>query len=72
MGIYDTLYNFIVGLRGAGKPLWWIFEILFLFIPIFGLLLFVVENIFVLYSISKYFRQATGFAIGLILLPEFF
>lgn len=66
------VYNLIVGLKVAGKPWWWVFGILFVFIPIFGLLLFIVEHIFISYSISKNFGQATGFAIGLILLPVIF
>lgn len=66
------IYNLIVVLRIAGKPWWWIFGILFVFIPISGVLLFVVEHIFVSYSISKNFGQATGFTVGLTLLPFIF
>jgi hypothetical protein len=66
------IYNLCIGLRIAGKPWWWIFGILFVFIPIFGLLLFLIEHIFVSYSISKNFGQATGFTIGLTLLPVIF
>jgi len=66
------IYNLMVGLRVAGKPWWWIFGILFVFIPIFGILLFVVEHIFVSSSISRNFGQATGFTVGLILLPFLF
>jgi hypothetical protein len=65
-------YNLIIGLRVAGKPWWWVFGILFVFIPIFGLLLFVVEHILISFSISKNFGQATGFTVGLALLPFLF
>ena len=65
-------YNLIVGLRIAGKPWWWVFGILLVFIPIFGLLLFVVEHICISYGISKNFGQATGFTVGLTLLPFLF
>ncbi|KPK83960.1 MAG: hypothetical protein AMS27_11370 [Bacteroides sp. SM23_62_1] len=66
------VYNLYIGLQVAGKPWWWIFGLLLILIPIFGLLFFVVEHIFVSYSISKNFGHATGFAIGLILLPFIF
>ncbi|MBI5759004.1 MAG: signal peptidase I [Planctomycetales bacterium] len=55
------IYNVIVLLEIAGKPIWWI---VLLMIPCVG---FVVA-ILVFIEIAKSFGKGTGFAIGLILL----
>lgn len=59
------IYNMIVMLEIAGKPLWWI--ILFI-IPIVNL----VVIIMVLVAFAKSFGKDVGFAIGMILLGVVF
>jgi len=59
------IYNAIVYLRIAGKPLWWI--ILFI-IPVVN---FIVA-LFVSLSLAKNFGKGTGFGIGLWLLSPIF
>ena len=59
------IYNAIVLLKIAGKPIWWI--ILFL-IPLVN---FIVA-ILVVVSLARNFGKGTGFAIGMILLPIIF
>jgi len=55
------IYNIIVLLKIAGKPIWWFF-ILWLFIPL----------IFVAISLARNFGKGVGFAIGLLVLPFIF
>jgi uncharacterized protein DUF5684 len=59
------IYNFIVLLRIAGRPWWWIFLML---IPIVSLVI----AIMVYHDLSKSFGHGVGFTIGLILLPFVF
>jgi len=59
------IYNVVVMLEIAGKPIWWI--ILF-FIPIANL----VVGILMLAGIAKNFGRGVGTVIGLILLPIVF
>jgi hypothetical protein len=59
------IYNLIVLLQIAGKPLWWI--VLFC-IPIVN---FVVA-IMVMINVAKAFGKGTGFAIGMVLLGPIF
>ena len=59
------IYNLIVLLQIAGKPLWWI--VLFC-IPIVN---FVVA-VMVLINVAKAFGKGTGFAIGMLLLGPIF
>jgi len=59
------IYNFIVLLKIAGKPIWWI---ILLFIPFVN---FIVA-ILLMFSLAKNFGKGGGFAIGLILLPFVF
>jgi len=59
------IYNIIVLLEIAGKPVWWI--ILFL-IPLVNL----VVGILVSISIAQNFGKGTGFALGLVFLPFIF
>jgi uncharacterized protein DUF5684 len=59
------IYNGIVMLQIAGKPIWWI---LLYFIPIVN----IVISIIVLHSISKNFGHGVGFTLGLIFLGFIF
>jgi len=59
------IYNMIVMLQVAEKPLWWI--ILF-FIPIANL----IATILVSIAIAEHFGKGAGFGIGLWLLPIIF
>jgi hypothetical protein len=59
------IYNMIVMLQIANKPIWWI--ILF-FIPIVN----IVIAILVAIEIAKRFNQGAGFGIGMVLLPFVF
>ena len=59
------IYNAIVLLEIAGKPIWWI---LLLLIPCVN----IIVGILVAVDVAKNFGQGTGFAIGLVLLPFVF
>ena len=59
------IYNVIVMLEIAGKPLWWI--ILF-FVPIAN----IVVAILTLAGMAKNFGKGSGFVVGLIFLPIIF
>ena len=59
------IYNTIVLIEIAGKPIWWI---LLLLIPCVGIVFFVI----VLIDLCKNFGQGAGMAIGLLLLPCIF
>jgi hypothetical protein len=59
------IYNLIVLLQIAGKPLWWI--VLFC-IPVVNF----VAAVMVLISVAKAFGKGTGFAIGMLLLGPIF
>ena len=59
------IYNVIVLLEIAGKPLWWI---LLMFIPLVNLVI----GILVAIEIAKKFGQTAGFGVGLALLPFIF
>lgn len=59
------IYNIIVLLEVAGKPVWWI--ILF-FIPFVN----VVIGIMVIHGLSTSFKQGVGFTLGLIFLRPIF
>lgn len=59
------IYNVIVLLEIAGKPLWWF--ILFL-IPVVGLIV----ALFVCIAVARNFGKGVGFAIGLWILPFLF
>jgi hypothetical protein len=59
------IYNYIVMLEIVGKPIWWIFLILF---PCTTLIF----SIWTLNLLSKSFGQSEGFTIGLVLLPYIF
>jgi hypothetical protein len=59
------IYNTIVMIDIAGKPLWWI---LLLFIPFVNLVILIL----ILAGIAKNFGRGTGTVIGLIFLPSIF
>jgi hypothetical protein len=59
------IYNVIVLLQIAGKPIWWI--ILYL-IPIVNLVIAILVTV----EIAKRFGKGTGFAIGMVFLPFIF
>lgn len=59
------IYNMIVLLEIAGKPLWWV---LLLFVPFVNF----VVGILVYINLAKAFGKGGGFAAGLILLPIIF
>ena len=59
------IYNLIVLLKIAGRPLWWI--ILFI-IPFVNFII----GIVVAFDIAKRFGKGAGFALGLVFLPFIF
>jgi len=59
------IYNLIVLIQIAGKPIWWI---LLYFIPIVSLIV----GIIVLHNISVNFGKGVGFTLGLIFLSPIF
>jgi hypothetical protein len=70
--ILIPIYNFLVILRVASKPWWWVFSILLAIIPIVGAILLLVVMIFIYHGISKNFGQGAGFTVGLVLLGVVF
>ena len=59
------IYNTIVLLQIAGKPIWWI---VLLFIPIVNIIIAVL----VMIGVAKSFGKGTGFALGLLFLSPIF
>src|SRR2546429_8287170 len=59
------IYNFIVLLKIAGKPAWWI---LLMLIPVVNFVILII----MLVSLAKNFGKGAGFAIGMLLLPPIF
>jgi hypothetical protein len=59
------IYNTIVLLQIAGKPLWWF---LLLFIPVVN----IVIAVLVMIGVAKAFGKGTGFALGLLFLSPIF
>jgi hypothetical protein len=59
------IYNSIVLLEIAGKPIWWI---LLFFIPCVNIVVFILVTI----DVAKNFGQGAGFGIGLFFLPFVF
>ncbi|GAJ23815.1 unnamed protein product, partial [marine sediment metagenome] len=70
--ILIPIFNFLVILRVAGKPWWWVFSILLAIIPIAGPILFLVVWILICNGISKNFGQGAGFTVGLVLVSFIF
>jgi hypothetical protein len=59
------IYNGLVALKIAGKPMWWI---LLLLIPFVGFIFALI----VVFAIAKRFGKGAGFALGMIVLPPIF
>jgi len=59
------IYNSIVLIQIAGKPIWWILLYLIPFVNI-------VFSVIVIYNLAKNFGKGGGFAAGLIFLPFIF
>ena len=70
--ILIPVYNFLVILRVAGKPWWWVFSLLIAIIPIVGWILLLVVMVLVYHGISTKFGQGAGFTVGLLLLGVVF
>lgn len=70
--ILIPIYNFLVILRVASKPWWWVFALLLAIIPFAGPILLLVAMIFIFHGISKNFGQGAGFTVGLVLLSIVF
>ena len=66
------IFNFIVLLRVAGKPWWWIFGILLGIIPVVGSILVLVLMIIIAHGVSTHFGKGAGFTVGLVLLGIIF
>ena len=70
--ILIPIYNFIVLLRIAGLPWYWVFTPLVAIIPILGWVAYPVWVVWVHQRISTRFGQGVGFTIGLTLLSPIF
>ena len=64
-GMIIPIYNSILILEIAGRPLWWI---VLMFIPIVN----IVVSIIVYIDVAKNFGKDVGFGIGLVFLPFIF
>ena len=64
-GIFIPIYNIILQLEIAGRPIWWIFLFLIPFVNI-------IFGVIIVLDIAKAFGKGTGFAIGMIFLPYIF
>jgi hypothetical protein len=70
--ILIPIYNFIVLLRIAGLPWYWVFTPLVAIIPILGWIAYLVWVVWIHHRISTRFGQGVGFTIGLTLLSPIF
>lgn len=59
------IYNALVMLKIAGKPMWWF---LLMLIPLVG----IVVGLIVLFALAKRFGKGPGFALGMIFIPPIF
>ena len=59
------IYNLVVMIQIAKKPIWWIFLV---FVPIVN----IVIGLIVTYNFAKMFGKGFGFTLGLIILPFIF
>ena len=66
------VYNFLIMLKIAGKPWWWVFSLLLVIIPFVGMLLMLVVLILMYHGISTKFGKGAGFTVGLVLLSIVF
>ncbi len=69
---FVPIYNFIVLLKVAGRPVTWAWFLLLVFIPFVGSLALLVVSIIVLNDVSKSFGHGGGFTVGLVLLAPIF
>lgn len=66
------IYNLIVLLEIAGKPIWWIVFFLLGAIPIVGGIAVLVVSILIGIAVAQKFGKGTGFGVGLALLSPIF
>ena len=59
------IYNLIVLLEIAGRPLWWF---LLMLIPLVNLVMFIIVAV----DVARKFGKGIGFAIGMLILPFIF
>ena len=59
------IYNCIVLLKIAGRPLWWF---LLLLVPVVNLVIFIVVSL----DVARRFGQGAGYGVGLAVLPMIF
>ncbi|MEA2095424.1 MAG: DUF5684 domain-containing protein [Candidatus Cloacimonadota bacterium] len=64
-GCIVPIYNIILQLEIAGRPIWWIF---LMFIPLVN----IVISIIILIDFAKAFGKGTGFGLGMLFLPFIF
>jgi len=64
-GLRVPIYNIIVLLKIAGKPVWWI---ILLFVPFVNFVIGILAAI----GVAKNFGKGAGFGIGLVFLPFIF
>ena len=68
---FIPIYNYIIMLKIAGRPLWWGWFLLLSLIPFGSIAVFIIW-IFVLNDISKSFGHGGAFTVGLVLLGPIF
>lgn len=64
-GILIPIYNTVLLLKIAGKPLWWL---ILMVIPLIS----IYPAIVIPLAVAKNFRKGTGFGLGLLFLPIIF
>jgi hypothetical protein len=69
---FVPIYNFIITLKIAGRPLWWGFFLFLYFVPLIGGIALLVIAIIVLNDVSKSFGHGGAFTVGLVLLGPIF
>jgi hypothetical protein len=69
---FVPIYNFIIMLKVAGRPVAWAWFLLLVIIPFIGSIALLVIGIIVLNDVSKSFGHGAGFTVGLVLLGPIF
>ena len=69
---FVPIYNFIIMLKVAGRPVAWAWFLLLAIIPFIGSIALLVIGIIVLNDVSKSFGHGAGFTVGLVLLGPIF
>ena len=64
---FIPIYNFIVLLKVAGRPITWAWFLLLVLIPFIGGLALFVISIFILNDVSKSFGHGGAFTVGLVI-----